>query len=146
VIIESDLPTLDIESDLLDLGPDPGVDFFGVDVGVEEANLDRGVDVDFDLDDVAEGRVGVGVRISTSTSMPDFFLGVRTEPCCDECTCDPEPEAANDPTAGEPTPTPTPKPETGVTLALRLLADLLKGVPFKLSTGAGMGWCRVLIG
>lgn len=135
MIIESDLPIL--ESDLLDL--DPGVDLFGVDVGVEEANLDRGVD--FDLDVGADDRVGVGVRISTSTSMPHFFLGVCTEPCCDcdECSCDPEPEAANDPTAGDPTP--TPKPETGVTLALRLLADLLKGVPltFKLSTGAGMG-------
>lgn len=139
MIIESDLPIL--ESDLLDL--DPGVDLFGVDVGVEEVNLDRGVDVDFDLDNVTEGRVGVGVSISTSTSMPVFFLGVCTEPCCDcdECTCDPEPEAANDPTAGDPTLTPTPKPETGVTLALRLLADLLKGVPltFKLSTGAGTG-------
>jgi hypothetical protein len=74
VIIESDLPTLEIESDLLDLGPDPGVDFFGVDVGVEEVNLDRGVD--FDLDVGADDRVGVGVRISTSTSMPVFFLGV----------------------------------------------------------------------
>lgn len=72
MIIESDLPTL--ESDLLDL--DAGVDLFGVDVGVEEVNLDRGVDVDFDLNDVADDRVGVGVRISTSTSMPDFFLGV----------------------------------------------------------------------